>query len=100
MQSINDPILKEWGSAVHGIWRNLTREFKQETVQCDGCVSSLLPAKHSFVVPGGRFRELYYWDTFFVFEGLALSEMHETMFGMIENFMDYVDKFGFMRRCF
>ncbi|MHB8821294.1 MAG: trehalase family glycosidase, partial [Pseudomonadaceae bacterium] len=32
--------------------------------------SSLLPLPHPYVVPGGRFTELYYWDSYFAMLGL------------------------------
>ncbi|KAI8906105.1 trehalase-like protein [Powellomyces hirtus] len=96
LSNITDPTVREWAQTVHGYWRILTREFKDSTLLCEGCVSSLLPAKQSFVIPGGRFREIYYWDTYFVMLGLAKSEMFDTMSDMIDNFMDYVQQYGFM----
>src|SRR5579859_6882638 len=35
--------------------------------------SSLIPLPNDFVVPGGRFRETYYWDTYFTMLGLQES---------------------------
>ncbi|KAJ3046211.1 hypothetical protein HDV00_000023 [Rhizophlyctis rosea] len=70
--------------------------MEQNVTDCEGCASSLIYAKHPFVVPGGRFREFYYWDTYFVFKGLGLSDMFDTMKGMIENFLDLVNQYGFM----
>ncbi|TPX57749.1 alpha,alpha-trehalase [Spizellomyces sp. 'palustris'] len=96
LSSIKDGNLREWGQIVHSYWKNLTRDFKTQTVNCTECVSSLLPAKHTFVVPGGRFREFYYWDSYFVMEGLILSEMFETSHDIIENQMDFVEKYGFV----
>ena len=32
---------------------------------------SLLPLPKPYVVPGGRFREVYYWDSYFTMLGLA-----------------------------
>ena len=40
--------------------------------------SSLLPMSGYFFVPGQRFRELYYWDTFWVVKGLLISSMQES----------------------
>lgn len=34
---------------------------------------SLLPLPEPYVVPGGRFREVYYWDSYFTMLGLAES---------------------------
>lgn len=38
------------------------------------------------LVPGGRFREAYYWDTFWIILGLITSDMLETAEILIENF--------------
>jgi alpha,alpha-trehalase len=46
---------------------------------------SLIAVPRPFVVPGGRFREMYYWDSFFSIKGLLASGMFETVRGMIEN---------------
>ena len=35
--------------------------------------SSLLPLPYPFVVPGGRFGEMYYWDSYFTMLGLVQS---------------------------
>uniref|UniRef100_A0ABI8A1J3 Trehalase n=1 Tax=Felis catus TaxID=9685 RepID=A0ABI8A1J3_FELCA len=51
---------------------------------------SLLYSEHPFVVSGGRFVEFYYWDSYWVMEGLLLSEMPETVKGMLQNFLDLV----------
>uniref|UniRef100_A0A8C2F2H5 Trehalase n=1 Tax=Cyprinus carpio TaxID=7962 RepID=A0A8C2F2H5_CYPCA len=51
---------------------------------------------HPVVVPGGRFRELYYWDSYWVINGLLLSEMTETARGMILNFVYLVERYGFV----
>ena len=32
--------------------------------------SSLLPLPNPYIVPGGRFREVYYWDSYFTMLGL------------------------------
>uniref|UniRef100_A0A667XGQ2 Trehalase n=1 Tax=Myripristis murdjan TaxID=586833 RepID=A0A667XGQ2_9TELE len=48
------------------------------------------------IVPGGRFRELYYWDSYWVINGLLLSEMTDTAHGMIQNFLYLVNRHGFI----
>lgn len=54
---------REWASAVHGLWALLVRENVAD-VAANPQRHSLLPRDHPVVVPGGRFRESYYWDTF------------------------------------
>lgn len=48
------------------------------------------------IVPGGRFREFYYWDSYWIIRGLLYSEMDQTAKGMLENFLSIIDRFGFI----
>lgn len=32
-----------------------------------------------FIIPGGRFREFYYWDSYWIIRGLIISQMTETV---------------------
>jgi alpha,alpha-trehalase len=45
---------------------------------------------------GGRFREQYYWDSFWILEGLIQSELFDIAKDTLENFMDELDRFGFI----
>ncbi|NCC51054.1 MAG: alpha,alpha-trehalase TreF [Spartobacteria bacterium] len=56
--------------------------------------SSLLELPEPYIVPGGRFREIYYWDTYFTCEGLAASYNHELVEDMVMNFAFLIDKYG------
>jgi alpha,alpha-trehalase len=56
--------------------------------------SSALPLKRPYVVPGGRFRELYYWDSYFVMLGLAESGRRDLVEDMAKNFADLMDVYG------
>lgn len=58
--------------------------------------SSLIALAHPYVVPGGRFREIYYWDSYFTAEGLAASGRLDLVEGMIRNFADLIDRFGYV----
>ncbi|KIH47622.1 alpha,alpha-trehalase, partial [Ancylostoma duodenale] len=57
---------------------------------------SIIPVPNPFVVPGGRFREIYYWDSFFIIKGLLASRMYVTVRGMIENMQYLIEEFGFV----
>ena len=48
--------------------------------------SSLLPLPRAYVVPGGRFRELYYWDSYFTMLGLAESGRSDLLEDMVAEF--------------
>lgn len=48
------------------------------------------------IVPGGRFREFYYWDSYWIMLGLLTTEMHSTVKGMLGNFLSLVEGHGFI----
>ncbi|KTF13058.1 trehalase family glycosidase [Pseudoalteromonas sp. H105] len=50
--------------------------------------SSLLPLKHSYIVPGGRFQEIYYWDSYFTSLGLQDINDLDSIEAMLFNFID------------
>lgn len=59
---------------------------------------TLIPLPHPFIVPGGRFRELYYWDSYWIIQGLLVSGMTETAKGMILNFGVLMDRYVILYR--
>jgi alpha,alpha-trehalase len=48
--------------------------------------SSLIPLPEAYVVPGGRFREVYYWDSYFTMLGLVASGRTDLVRSMLDNF--------------
>jgi len=56
--------------------------------------SSLLALPYPYIVPGGRFREIYYWDSYFTMLGLKESGETEMIESMIKNFAYLLDTFG------
>lgn len=56
--------------------------------------SSLLPLPYPYIVPGGRFREVYYWDSYFTMLGLKESGETEIMYDMIRNFAYLIENYG------
>jgi alpha,alpha-trehalase len=56
--------------------------------------STLLPLPYSYVVPGGRFREVYYWDSYFTMLGLEQDGRHDLALGMLKNFAYEIDNYG------
>lgn len=73
------------------LWPDLVR--RPENQESGG---SLIPLPHPYVVPGGRFREIYYWDSYFTMLGLKESGRTDLIEGMIENFAFLINKFGFI----
>jgi alpha,alpha-trehalase len=58
--------------------------------------SSLIPLPHPYIVPGGRFREIYYWDSYFTMLGLAASGRTALIQDMVGNFAWLIDHVGFV----
>lgn len=56
--------------------------------------SSLLPLPHPYIVPGGRFREIYYWDSYFTMLGLRESGREDFIEAMVANFAALLSHYG------
>ncbi|HET7791166.1 MAG TPA: alpha,alpha-trehalase TreA [Gemmatimonadales bacterium] len=66
---------------ITALWTVLTRPPDSA-----GLRSSLIPLPHPYVVPGGRFREVYYWDSYFTMLGLVASRRLDLVRDMLDNF--------------
>nr|WJO90075.1 trehalase-3 [Ceratobasidium cereale] len=106
-------LLRGWSKIVHHYWNNLDRTMRQmysgylipgpgstppdkgKTIQ-EKYSTSLIRLEHPFVVAGGRFREQYYWDSFFIMEGLLVANMSYLARTTILNFMDQIKAYGFI----
>ena len=56
--------------------------------------STLLPLPYPYVVPGGRFREVYYWDSYFTMLGLEVDGRDDLATDMLKDFAYEIDKYG------
>ena len=72
---------------IERLWPVLTRE-----PGADG--GSLIPLPHAYIVPGGRFREIYYWDSFFTMLGLQVSGKTALIQSMVDNFTHLTNTVG------
>jgi alpha,alpha-trehalase len=54
----------------------------------------LLYLKNKYVVPGGRFNEMYGWDSYFILRGLLRDGRVELARGMVENFFFEIEHYG------
>jgi alpha,alpha-trehalase len=57
---------------------------------------SLLALPYPYIVPGGRFSEQFYWDSYFIMLGLAADDRWEMVEGMMKNYTFMIRKFGFI----
>ena len=92
---IKDKNLKTFASKLNELWKKLGRKITDEA-RMNPARSSLILVANPFVVPGGRFREYYYWDSYWVVNGLLVCGMKDTVKGMIDNFIQLVNTFGFV----
>ncbi|HZZ13087.1 MAG TPA: alpha,alpha-trehalase TreF [Paraburkholderia sp.] len=56
--------------------------------------SSLLPLPYPYIVPGDRFDEIYYWDSYFIMLGLEQSGQHALVVDELKNFAALIDRYG------
>jgi alpha,alpha-trehalase len=54
----------------------------------------LLYLDNKYVVPGGRFNEMYGWDSYFIVRGLVEDKRVELARGMVENFFFEIEHYG------
>lgn len=74
---------------IDNLWPVLTRE-PQDHIPW----SSLLTLPQAYIVPGGRFSETYYWDSYFTMLGLAESGREDLMKCMADNFAWMIETYG------
>ncbi|MFP3429662.1 alpha,alpha-trehalase TreA [Paraburkholderia sp. SIMBA_061] len=56
--------------------------------------SSLLPLPDAYIVPGDRFDEIYYWDSYFIMLGLEASGRHAWVVDELKNFATLINRYG------
>ncbi len=74
---------------IETLWGYLTR-------QPDKGGGSLIPLPYPYIVPGGRFGEIYYWDSYFTMLGLKVSGRIDMIENMVKNFSYLIDSFGYI----
>lgn len=74
---------------IEKLWDELTRTAYEEK-------GTLLKLPKPYVVPGGRFNEFFYWDSYFIMLGLQVSGRTEMMENIIENCSYLIQNVGFV----
>ncbi len=86
--TIKVPENKSMNNHIKDLWEYLIR-----TPHAINVNSTLIPLKFPYIVPGGRFREIYYWDSFFTILGLLADGNISTAENMVYNFAYMLDKY-------
>ena len=71
------------------LWKVLTRE----PAKAEG---SLIALPFPYTVPGGRFQEMYYWDSYFTVLGLQTSGKIDLIENIADNFAHLINQFGYI----
>lgn len=74
---------------IDALWKVLERKPDDQRPH-----TSRLPLPGRYIVPGGRFNEIYYWDSYFTMLGLEESGRHDLTLDMIANFAWLIDHYG------
>lgn len=74
---------------INNLWAVLTREPDEKK-------GSLIPLPNAYIVPGGRFGEVYYWDSYFTMLGLKASGRVDMIENMVNNFSHLINTVGFI----
>ncbi|KAL7608568.1 hypothetical protein Lser_V15G10043 [Lactuca serriola] len=87
--------VRNWALEVHSLWKNLSRKVSDKVLEHPE-LHTLLPLKHPVIIPGSRFQEVYYWDSYWVIRGLLTSKMYETAKGIIFNLIYLIETYGYV----
>jgi len=71
------------------LWNVLTRQPDKQS-------GSLIPLPNPYIVPGGRFGEIYYWDSYFTMLGLWVSCKRDMIENMVKNFSFLINTQGYI----
>ncbi|XP_061965965.1 trehalase-like [Populus nigra] len=95
LPKVKNPEVRAWALEVHALWKNLSRKVS-DGVREQPELHTLLPLPEAVVVPGSRFIEVYYWDSYWVIRGLLSSKMYETAKAIVTNLIFLVDTYGYV----
>ncbi|MCL4117246.1 UNVERIFIED_CONTAM: hypothetical protein GTU68_009957 [Idotea baltica] len=95
VNNIYDIHLRNWAKDLNAKWKNLGHLVSDDVLKNSSQYSQIY-VPFPFIVPGGRFREFYYWDSYWIIEGLILSEMFSTARNMIKNYLYLVERYSYI----
>jgi alpha,alpha-trehalase len=91
-EPLGAPVAKTLRSHIAALWPQLTRPPTLSPTSG----SSLVDLPHPYIVPGGRFREIYYWDSYFTMLGLKADGEDHLVDAMLLNFESLITRYGFI----
>jgi len=95
LKGIKHKGLKNLGEEIQKLWVELGKVVRPQVKQYP-TRTSMLYIPNVFVIPGGRFKEIYYWDTYWIVKAFMRSGAFDTARGVIENYFYLIRKNGFI----
>ncbi|CAN4127165.1 unnamed protein product [Withania somnifera] len=95
LPKVKNSEVRAWALEVHSLWKNLSRKVSDHVLEKPE-LYTLLPLEKPVIIPGSRFKEVYYWDSYWVIRGLLASKMYETAKGIVINLISLIDRFGYV----
>lgn len=93
LAQVQDDTLRKFAKDINDIWPTLGRKVKPIVFEKPD-LYSFIPISNGFIIPGGRFTEIYYWDAYWIIEGLLICDMDDTARGMIDNLIQLLKTLG------
>lgn len=84
----NNKDIKYTMDYIHKFWNELIKKSPPYTK------NELFYLPNPYVVPGGVFQQLFYWDSYFIIIGLKFSKSKTLIKGIVENFLYEMKTFG------
>jgi alpha,alpha-trehalase len=95
IENLKNTEMMMWGSEVYNLWKTLSRQVTHDVRQHPDR-HSVLCMPYPFIIAGDRFRETYYWDSYWIIKGLIACDMVTTAGNLVMNLIYMVDLFGFV----
>ncbi|WP_309864997.1 trehalase family glycosidase [Desmospora profundinema] len=83
-----NPSMERTARYIHDHWKELIKTSPPHTLD------QLLYLPYPYVVPGGVFQQLFYWDSYFILLGLKISRLTALARQIVDNFLYEIKTFG------
>nr|CAD1835474.1 unnamed protein product [Ananas comosus var. bracteatus] len=93
LPNVENPRVRDWALKVHSRWKDLSRRVADKVRERPER-HTLLPLPSPVIIPGLRFREVYYWDSYWIVRGLLVSKMYDTAKGIVNNLISLIETYG------
>jgi len=99
--AIKDKELLSFAYELNRRWNELARKVNLDFGNLGACKSDCstfleVLDQRTLIIPGGRFREGYYWDSYWIVKGLIASNLLDSAETVVRNFLLILQKYGFI----